>query len=157
MRKIVGSEKEMRDLGRGLARKILTKENVVKRKEALVIGLKGELGSGKTVFVRGFLKELGVKKKITSPTFVLMRRYPLSGPNPAVGGTSLKQAFHIDAYRIKNEKEILELGWKNIFKNPENIILIEWPENIGKLLKGIKIIRFEHLDINKRIIEIGKF
>lgn len=110
-----------------------------KRTKALVIGLIGELGSGKTVFVQGFAAGLGIKAKIVSPTFILMRRRG--------------NFYHFDAYRIKKSKEILDLGWKEIINNPQNIILIEWAEKIeGVLPKEYIKIKFEHVDRNKRKI-----
>ena len=111
------------------------------KKKALVIGLIGELGSGKTVFIQGFVRALNLKQRVVSPTFVIIRRY--------------KNVFHVDAYRIKSPKEIVDLGWKKIINNPENIILVEWAEKIKKILpkKYIKI-NFEHVDRNKRKISI---
>lgn len=111
-------------------------------KYALVIALFGELGSGKTTFTQGFARGLGIKGKIISPTFIIMRRH--------------KNFYHFDAYRLKNEKDILALGWKEIINNPGNIVLIEWAEKIKKILprKCVKIY-FEHVDKNKRKIIIS--
>lgn len=116
--------------------KNLTKEK--QRKSALIIALKGNLGAGKTTFVQGFLRGLGVKSKITSPTFVLIKTY---NPKPI----TYNLAYHIDCYRIKNHKEILDLGFKEIISNPQNIVLIEWPERISKILPRKRInIFLEH-------------
>jgi len=112
------------------------------RKKALIIGLIGELGSGKTVFIQGFAKALGIKERVVSPTFILMRRHG--------------NFYHFDCYRIKNFKEILDLGWRKIIDNPENIILIEWAEKIKKILpKNYIKINFEHVDRNKRKISLA--
>lgn len=115
---------------------------------AVVVGLSGELGSGKTTFVQAFAKALGIKTKVVSPTFVLMKNY-------ALRVTRYSLLVHIDAYRIKDAREILDLGWKEMVENPENVILIEWPENIKKILpKNCIKIRFKHANINKRKIII---
>jgi len=69
------STKETRKIAAGLVKKLLKKRT--KRKNALIFALTGDLGSGKTTFVQGFLRGLGVRKKITSPTFVLFKKYQI--------------------------------------------------------------------------------
>lgn len=115
---------------------------------AFIVGLYGDLGAGKTHFVKAVASELGVKTKVNSPTFVLMKRYSL-GKTTRV----FKNFIHIDAYRLKNEKEILNLGFKDLINNPENIIFIEWAENIKKALpkKYLKI-KIKHLEGEEREI-----
>ena len=135
-----------------LAREIL----YVKNKNALVLLLSGDLGAGKTTFVQGFLRGLGIRKKITSPTFTLVKSYKVKS----------YKVYHIDCYRIHKPKDILELGinpplkfkWgiKEILKNPQNIVLIEWPERIKRILpKTAIIIKLKHgKKENERIIEL---
>ncbi|MFH0803940.1 MAG: tRNA (adenosine(37)-N6)-threonylcarbamoyltransferase complex ATPase subunit type 1 TsaE, partial [Candidatus Tagabacteria bacterium] len=119
-------------------------------KKAIVIGLIGELGSGKTVFTKGFAEGLGLKKIITSPTFVLMRIYPL----PV---TRYSRLIHIDAYRLEKSKDLIDLGFKNLIHDPKNIILIEWADRIKNILpKNCLRIKFEHIDKNKRKIWINR-
>lgn len=102
---------------------------------ACVVGLSGDLGTGKTTFTQFIAKNLGIKTKVKSPTFVIMKRYTLT---PTLSrrerGHRYKNLFHIDAYRLKNEKELLHLGWEEIVSNPKNLIFIEWPENIKKAM-----------------------
>jgi len=117
-------------------------------KKALVIGLQGDLGTGKTTFIQGFAKGLGIKHKIISPTFVIMRIYR---PGP-------KNNFylhHLDAYRISKQKELLALNFKQIISNPKNIIIVEWADKIKKLLpKKIILISFKYgKEKNERVIE----
>ncbi len=115
-------------------------------RKAIVIGLVGDLGSGKTMFAKGFAKSLGIKNTITSPTFVLMRIYALRVARYA-------HLIHIDAYRIEKTKEISDLGFKNLISHPKNIILIEWADRIKKILpKDSVVINFEHMGGNKRKI-----
>lgn len=87
---------------------------------AIVVTLSGDLGAGKTAFVKGIAKALGVQEHITSPTFVIMKIYPLEGV--------FKKLVHIDAYRLKGEHHLKVLGWHDLLKDPKNLICIEWPE-----------------------------
>lgn len=94
---------------------------------ALVIALEGELGSGKTTFVQGFAKAFGVEEKVLSPTFVLMKVYPLKQRR-------FKHLVHIDCYRLDSAKDLLHLGFREILKDKDAIILIEWADKIRRIL-----------------------
>lgn len=114
------------------------------------IGLIGELGSGKTTFVQGLAKGLGIKKRIISPTFVFIRPHSL----PAKQGV----LYHVDLYRIGGSDEVRGLGLEEIWSEPRNIVVIEWAEKIKKILpeKTIKAF-FEYLGKNKRRIKVPYF
>lgn len=129
---------------------ILAKEALrTKSNKALVFLLKGDLGSGKTSFVQGFAKGLGIKEKITSPTFVLMKNFEIKKK------AKFNNFFHIDCYRIKNSKEIIDLKFQKIVSSSENIIIIEWPDKIKKLLpKNSIIIKFKLIDLKTRKITL---
>src|SRR3989344_7427153 len=129
-----------------LAKKV-ARTNSKSHRSATIIALSGDLGSGKTTFIQGFCKALGVKRGVTSPTFIVFRKHQI--PNLQIQIKSknqkLKFVFHMDLYRLHKSKEILALGFKKIINNPENIVLIEWPEVIKKLLpKNIIWIKFGH-------------
>lgn len=111
---------------------------------SIVLALIGNLGTGKTTFIQGLAKGLGVKDKILSPTFVLARNYNLKN-----GG----RFYHFDSYRLKNEKDLAKLGFKNILKEKNNIIAIEWADKVKRILpKKHFILKFKHLDKNRREI-----
>ena len=115
-------------------------------KRALVIGFEGELGSGKTTFIQGAIHALGVKNKVTSPTFVLMKRYKTPG------GRNL---YHIDCYRLSTQKDLLSLGWRELIQNPENTVFVEWADRVKKILPPTAIVvRFQTPFPQKRSIEI---
>lgn len=136
---------QTKNLAKGLARKVL---KISLRKKAIIIALEGELGSGKTTFLQGFAKGLGIEGKILSPTFVLIKKYQI--PNTRY------QFYHIDCYRIKKPEELLALGFKEIISNPQNIIAIEWADKIKKILsKNTIFLKFEFKDKNKRRIMIS--
>ena len=121
------------------------------RKEALVIGLEGELGSGKTTFVQGLAKGLGIKDKLTSPTFVIMKKYKLRTTSYKIRATNF---YHIDCYRIKS-RDLLDLDFKEIIKQPKNVIIIEWAERVKKILPQDTLwIKFEYLNLNERKITL---
>ena len=112
---------------------------------ASIIGLTGDLGSGKTTFIQGFLKGLGVKQRITSPTFVIFKRYEIPACRQARKDKNYKNVYHVDCYRLNKPEEILKLGFKEIINNPQNIVLIEWAEKLKKILpKKIDWINFEY-------------
>ncbi len=110
------------------AKEFLNKIMKKKNKTACVVGLYGDLGTGKTTFTQYVAKELGIQKKVSSPTFVIMKRYPLKG------NEMFKNFYHLDAYRLKNEKELQALDWKKIHADPDNLVFIEWPERVGKAM-----------------------
>lgn len=113
-----------------------------------IISLSGNLGAGKTVFVQGFAQGLGIKEKIISPTFVLIRQHK----TPKAGII----LYHIDLYRIENSEDFKLIGLEEILSNPNNIILIEWAEKIDNLLpkNTLKIKIEKREDNNARLISI---
>ncbi len=108
---------------------------------ATVLLLDGDLGSGKTTFTQALARELGVKKQLTSPTFVLMKRYkiPCKGISPCVALVkqgSFKHLIHIDAYRLNSGADLQNLGWGELVANPNNLIVVEWSEKVADLWTG---------------------
>lgn len=120
--KISKNIKETREIARIFLEKILAEKR--DKRGALVVGLSGNLGAGKTTFVQAVAKHLGIKNKVNSPTFVIIKKYALKNKKH-------KFLFHLDAYRLKNENELLHLGWKDIIDNKEHLVFIEWPENVA--------------------------
>ena len=119
------SYKQTQKLGEIFAKEIL---KLPKQDGAAVLALHGNLGGGKTTFLQGFAKGLGVKEKILSPTFVIMKKYKFYTKCPVGHFVCGKKFYHIDCYRLKNEKDILEIDFKKIISDPRNIVAIEWPE-----------------------------
>ena len=133
------SVKQTKKLGEFLAKEILSASPLEER--AFVLAMKGDLGSGKTTFLQGFAKGLGIKEKITSPTFVIMKKF--------------KTFYHFDCYRAERAKDILDLGFKEIINNPKNIVAIEWADKIKRILPKSSVwINFKFVDKNKRKIMI---
>lgn len=127
-----------------------------------IICLSGELGAGKTTFSQGILESLGAVGPYTSPTFIIMKQYELESkvknqkPKEEGGlqaiNRKLSTIYHIDAYRI-NEDDLLNLAWEEITRNKENIVILEWPEKVEKILPDHAIkIELQWLDENRRKI-----
>ena len=92
------------------------------------IELRGDLGAGKTTFVRHLLKALGVEGRIKSPTYAVVEPYELpNGPGP------VSHIWHFDFYRFNDPDEWEEAGFRDIFASP-GLKLVEWPDKAGKYL-----------------------
>lgn len=117
---------------------------------ARVFGLVGDLGAGKTTFSQEFLRALGVRKKITSPTFVLVKRYPMKKKKGSAGDEA---AYHIDAYRLHDAKELRALGFGKIVGSPDHVVLVEWADHVRRAMpKSTTWITFGHLKGDRRSI-----
>jgi len=143
--------KETQELGKILASEITP---------GALICLTGDLGSGKTTFTQGLLKGLNVTGPFTSPTFLIIKNYqkeiPISKsqfPNKSkIKKYKIRNIYHVDAYRVTS-RDILNLGWKEMVAEKNNIIIIEWANRIRKIIpRGALWIKFEWLDQNKRKI-----
>lgn len=138
--------KETRLLAKELASSFAAQRNKKKR----IIALTGELGSGKTTFVKSFTRAVGVNKKITSPTFLIIRRFPIKNKQ-------FKNIFHIDAYRIKGNDEAISESIKNALLDKSGLVLVEWAENIKRALPKDTIwVKFKYgKERNERKITIN--
>jgi len=123
-------------------------------KPPVIIALYGELGSGKTTFIQGLAKGLGIKKRITSPTFVFVKKYKnLPSAEPCF--SNQPNFYHIDLYRIEKFEETRGLGLEEIFSEPKAVIAIEWAEKIKEILPKNRIdIWFNYLNQKQRKIEV---
>ena len=113
-----------------------------------VLLLHGDLGAGKTHFVKGFVKGIGSKSVVTSPTFTLLNIYD-DGKLPI---------YHFDMYRLSSKEEAEEIGFNEYFdtNNSNGIVLVEWPEKVEGLITCPHInVQIKKLDENKREIIVG--
>lgn len=95
---------------------------------ATLITLSGELGAGKTAFVKAAARALGVKEDVTSPTFVLLKSYDLPS------GNEFGRLVHIDAYRLESGEQLTPLRFDEYMKDAANLIMLEWPEKLADAL-----------------------
>jgi tRNA threonylcarbamoyladenosine biosynthesis protein TsaE len=132
---ITNSSEETKRIGFLMGKKILEKEKKV------FLSLSGDLGGGKTTFTQGFAEGVGVEEDITSPTFLVFKKYKTKNN---------RRLYHFDAYRIE-DKDLSVLGFQEIIDNEKNIVVVEWGENIKKSLPEKTVeIYFEFKDKNTR-------
>lgn len=129
---------ETQKLAGQIAKEVLAEK---RRKSALVLALEGELGGGKTTFVQGLAKELGVKERILSPTFVIMKHFKivssfpgLASAQPKAGKFQVSNLYHIDCYRLDKPEDLIDLGLREILKDPKNLIVIEWADKVKSII-----------------------
>ncbi|MHB1316714.1 MAG: tRNA (adenosine(37)-N6)-threonylcarbamoyltransferase complex ATPase subunit type 1 TsaE [Minisyncoccota bacterium] len=118
--------------------------------KATVLGLYGDLGAGKTSFTQGLASALGIIDTVVSPTFVIEKIYTLENQK-------FSHLIHIDAYRIEKSEEMLHLGWEEIISNPDNLIVVEWPELITDIMPSHVQIKLAHITENERVVEVVNF
>ncbi len=94
-----------------------------------VICFYGEMGAGKTTFIKSFCQQAGVEDKVQSPTFSIVNEYQGADGNPV---------YHFDFYRLKSEEEAFDLGYEQYLFSGY-FCLIEWPERISGILTGIEV------------------
>lgn len=116
---------------------------------ATLVGLFGDLGSGKTTFSQALGRHLGITEFMTSPTFVIEKIYSLDAK------CKFKNLIHVDAYRLEKGEELAVLGFKELLKDKENLILLEWPERVSDILPSDLIrVSFKFISENEREIQI---
>lgn len=117
------------------------------KSNATIISLSGDLGAGKTTLTQCLLKTLGVTEVVQSPTYVILKKYKIEND-------ILKTVIHIDAYRLQSKTELQKLYWEEYVSNPENLIIIEWPEIVSQIIPEHSIkIKLNHISETEREIE----
>ncbi len=120
-----------------------------------IIGLVGDLGGGKTTFTQGIAKGLGISQQITSPTFVLLKKYKVKSTKYK---DELLRFYHIDLYRINVPSDVYSFGFDEALKDEGSIVVIEWVEKVIDILPEEKlIIKFDFISENERRIVFKPF
>lgn len=112
-----------------------------------VLALAGNLGAGKTVFVKGLAKALKIKDRVNSPTFVLLKVYNTQD-------TKIKRLVHVDCYRLEGQEDLQDIGLTDYLNDPDNLVVIEWADRINNLPQGTIYIEITYLEEDKRKILI---
>lgn len=136
MEMITANEKETEAAGESFAKSLTP---------GTVVALYGDLGAGKTVFVRGMARGLGLSCRVVSPTFTIVNEY--------IGDREL---FHFDMYRLSSGEELFDIGWED-YLSRGGICAVEWSENVEEAFDGTEVIvRIEKLDDARRRITIER-
>ena len=131
---ITKSEQETEDLGARIAREL---------PDGSVVAFYGELGSGKTAFVRGMARGMGIDALVSSPTFTIVNEY--------IGARSL---FHFDMYRLGSADELFDIGWEDYLAR-NGVCAVEWSENVEDAFEGGEVVvTFRKLDDTTREITV---
>ena len=131
---ITNSEQDTERLGAELAAKLTG---------GAVVAMFGDLGAGKTAFVRGMAKGMGLKCRVSSPTFTIVNEY--------LGERSL---IHFDMYRLKSAEELFDIGWEDYLSRGA-VCAVEWSENVREAFRGDEVtVTIEKLDEQRRRITV---
>ena len=136
MQIISNSVEETERIGAGLAARLPS---------GSIVAFTGDLGAGKTAFVRGMARGLGIEERVTSPTFTIVNEYE--------GGC--RPLFHFDLYRLESADELFEIGWEDYLARG-GICAVEWSERAAEAMDGcvrVDICRGAH--DGQRVIKIG--
>lgn len=135
-----------------ISKKLLDKIIKTKSKKAKIVAFSGELGAGKTTLTQEIAKHLGIKEKIVSPTFVIMKIYKINQNSDYY--SHFKKLIHIDAYRLDSHEELLKIGWNELILDEDNLIIIEWPERVSECIPSLSFpVSLFHIDDNNREIK----
>lgn len=108
--------------------------------------LNGELGAGKTFFIKAALSSIGIKN-VSSPSFAIVNEYQIDFP-----------VYHFDFYRLKNSAELFDIGWQDYLNNEDSIIFIEWGNRFPEVLPNERIeITIDMKDGTEREFRFKKF
>jgi tRNA threonylcarbamoyladenosine biosynthesis protein TsaE len=133
------SIKSTEDLEQAAKEAVLRLETIDAPTGALVVGLIGELGAGKTTFTQYVAKSLGISEHITSPTFVIEKIYAL----PPEVSSRFSHFVHIDAYRLTSGRELQTLGWDRLISDHKNLIFVEWADKVKDIIpQGSPLLSF---------------
>ena len=126
------SEKETEKIGEEFASEV---------ESGTVIAMYGDLGAGKTAFVRGLARGMGLSSRVSSPTFTIVNEY-----------CGDRELIHFDMYRLSNADELFDIGWEDYLARGA-VCAVEWSENVEDAFDGTEtVLRFEKLsDTDRRI------
>ena len=113
--------------------------------------LYGDLGAGKTVFVKGVIDYFIPGKRVLSPTFIIVRHYPTNNK-------TIKEIIHVDLYRLDTQKDIVSIGLRQFLHKPDSVVLIEWAQKLGVYLPQKRIdVKISHLGETVRSFELKRY
>ena len=113
--------------------------------DGAVVALYGDLGAGKTAFVRGMARGLGIDARVSSPTFTIVNEY-----------LGARELYHFDMYRLASSEELFGIGWED-YLSRGGVCAVEWSENVPDAFEGDEVtVRIEKTGDSERLITIGE-
>ena len=113
--------------------------------DGAVVALYGDLGAGKTAFVRGMARGMGIDARVSSPTFTIVNEY-----------LGARELYHFDMYRLGSSDELFDIGWED-YLSRGGVCAVEWSENVEDAFEGDQIcVRIEKAGDGERVITIGE-
>ena len=113
--------------------------------DGAVVAFYGDLGAGKTAFVRGMARGMGIDARVSSPTFTIVNEY-----------LGERELYHFDMYRLGSSDELFDIGWED-YLSRGGVCALEWSENVSDAFDGSEItVSISKSSDNGRIIEIGE-
>ncbi len=113
--------------------------------DGAVVALYGDLGAGKTAFVRGMARGMGIDARVSSPTFTIVNEY-----------LGARELYHFDMYRLGSSEELFDIGWED-YLSRGGVCAVEWSENVSDAFEGDEItVRIEKTGDETRKITIGE-
>ena len=151
MKYLSESEQDTKQIAQTIMQKLILKHP----QGPLFVGLVGDLGAGKTAFVKGVSEFFSISETISSPTFVIQKIYPISSVNQHMKHHSFQKLVHMDLYRLEDETKLQTIRWEEYKNNPGNILCVEWPNQIWANAPSDMVeITMKHREDNKREIVI---
>ncbi len=98
---------------------------------ATLVTFSGDLGAGKTAFIKAVAAYFGIQDSVTSPTFVLEKIYTIQN------NKNFSKLVHIDAYRLESSSELSQIGFDEIMNDTKNLVLLEWPEKVSDGIENV--------------------
>ena len=113
--------------------------------DGAVVALYGDLGAGKTAFVRGMARGMGIEARVSSPTFTIVNEY-----------LARRELYHFDLYRLDSSDELFDIGWED-YLSRGGVCAVEWSERVSDAFEGDEIpVRIRKISETGRRIEIGE-
>lgn len=154
MRRLIKDLKQLDALAAELAEQWRRARRGGRQRRPVLVSLAGELGAGKTAFVKALARALKAKAEPVSPTFVLHQTYPFPASPAGPAGT----LHHLDLYRLKDPwRELPPLGFSDILKEPNAIVCVEWGDRARALFPPVYVkLSFQVRKNGQRLIKLEK-
>jgi len=151
------SSVEMMKVGQEFGEALKTQSLDIPGTKGTLIALIGGLGTGKTTFTQGVAKGFGIKTRIVSPTFIIMRSYNIESDSSSK--VNINTLYHVDLYRVPEhniKKELETVGFYDATHDHRNLVMVEWADKLPKLERGTIVLTFSYISFKSRKLVIDK-